>query len=78
MNRKIRKMVREVERRGGTVGLSESLPTHVAERFLREVLDCPDCCEAANDFPGGILSFDGVSIDKMLGIGGGRRKSRDH
>jgi hypothetical protein len=67
MNRKMRKMMREIERRGGTVGIGSGLPNHLAERFLRNVLDCPDCCEAATDLPGGMLSFDGVSIDKMLG-----------
>lgn len=79
MNKKMRKMMREIERRGGRVGLSGSLSDHVAERFLQDVLECPDCCEAANDSPGGMLSFDGVSIDTMLGTRSmGRPKGKDH
>ncbi|MGZ5473964.1 MAG: hypothetical protein ACXW31_13065 [Thermoanaerobaculia bacterium] len=49
MNRKIRNLMREIERRGGNVGLSESIPDEVAEQFLREILDCPDCRTAAED-----------------------------
>ncbi|HYI10070.1 MAG TPA: hypothetical protein VEK57_13505 [Thermoanaerobaculia bacterium] len=78
MNRKIRKMMREVERRGGTIGLSDSLPDHVAEQFLQNILDCPDCSETGNHAPGGMLSFDGPSIDKMLGGNHGRSRGRDH
>jgi hypothetical protein len=78
MNKKIRKMMREIERRGGMIGLSDSLPNHMAERFLQDILDCPDCHETGDHAPAGMLSFDGVSIDKMLAGGGGPVRRRDH
>jgi hypothetical protein len=40
---KIAAMKQEIERRGGMVHISEALPAALVERFLREVLDCPDC-----------------------------------
>jgi hypothetical protein len=43
MNKKIRRMMQEIKRRGGTIGMPGSLPDDVAERFLEEVLSCPDC-----------------------------------
>lgn len=43
MNKKIRSMMQEIKRRGGTIGMPGSLPDDVAERFLEEVLSCPDC-----------------------------------
>ena len=43
MNERIRKMREQIERRGGVVSISEKLPDEIAERFLREILDCPDC-----------------------------------
>lgn len=50
MNRKIRTMMREIERRGGRVGVADTLTDEVAEAFLREILDCPDCrAEAEKD-----------------------------
>jgi hypothetical protein len=78
MNRKIRKMMREIERRGGKVGVSSGLPDHLAEQILRDVLECPDCCDAANDFPGGMLSFDGLSIDRVLAGSAPRSSGRGH
>ena len=48
MNRKIEEMIKEVERRGGTVGFMPDAPEELVEQFLTEVLDCPDCrAEAA-------------------------------
>ena len=49
MNRKIRTMMREIERRGGQVGASDNLADEVAEVFLREILDCPECREEAEE-----------------------------
>jgi hypothetical protein len=46
MNKRLRKMQREIERRGGVVHLGD-LPDDVAELFLREVLDCPECLAEA-------------------------------
>jgi hypothetical protein len=43
MNKKIRRMIKEIERRGGMIGVDGSLPDEVAERFLQDVLSCPDC-----------------------------------
>lgn len=47
MNEKIARMMKEVERRGGIVGGVGAIPDEVAEAFLAEVLDCPDCRAAA-------------------------------
>ena len=58
MNKKIKRMAQEVERRGGKLFGLENLPDDVAERFLHEVLSCPDCC--ANPF------VDRPTIDKIL------------
>ena len=44
MNEKIRRMMREIEQRGGMISVSGSLPDEIAEQFLQEVLSCPDCC----------------------------------
>ena len=46
MNKRLRKMQREIERRGGVVQLGD-LPDDVAELFLREVLNCPHCLAEA-------------------------------
>jgi hypothetical protein len=46
MNKRIKKMLREVERRGGLVSINGAIPNDVAERFLEEVLACPDCAAA--------------------------------
>lgn len=43
MNEKIQELLKQVEERGGSVHLSPHLPDTVAESFLRQVLDCPDC-----------------------------------
>ena len=47
MNRKIRQMMDEVERRGGVIHIDPGAPDEIAERFLEQVLDCPDCRAAA-------------------------------
>lgn len=69
MNEKIRNLMREIERRGGRVGLSESIPDEVAEQFLREILDCPDCGTAADD---------GAAIDAILAGTARPGKTRSH
>ena len=50
MNKKIEEMIKEVVRRGGTVGFMPDAPEELMEKFLTEVLDCPDCraAEAAH------------------------------
>jgi hypothetical protein len=62
VNRKIRAMIEEVERRGGALHVSDSLPDDLAEAFLEQVLACPDCRARAD---AGIP--DEVTIDKVLG-----------
>ena len=49
MNKKIEEMIREIEKRGGVVGVNPSMPDELAERFLAEVLDCPDCRAEAEE-----------------------------
>ena len=47
MNRKLRKMKDEIERRGGLIHIAPDLPDEVAELFLREILNCRDCLAEA-------------------------------
>jgi len=47
MNRKLRRLQREIERRGGILHVSPQLPDDMAELFLREILECPDCMAEA-------------------------------
>jgi len=47
MNKKVKSMKEEIKRRGGIVHVSDELPDEVAERFLAEILDCPDCRDEA-------------------------------
>jgi len=66
MNRKIRRMKQEIERRGGMIHVSGTLPDAVAEAFLQQILDCPDCRSLAHSE--GITPFDPEepSIDTIL------------
>jgi hypothetical protein len=43
MNKTIRRLKDQIERRGGWVHIDERLPDNVTEMFLREILTCPDC-----------------------------------
>jgi hypothetical protein len=43
VNRIVRKLKAEIEARGGIVFVPPDLPDEIAEMFLREVLECPDC-----------------------------------
>ena len=54
-------MIEEVERRGGTLHISDSLPDDLAEEFLEQALACPDG-RARDD--AGIRGE--VTIDKVL------------
>lgn len=47
MNAKIRRMKREIERRGGVVHLNDGLPDRIVQKFLEEILACPDCAGAS-------------------------------
>ncbi|HXH38849.1 MAG TPA: hypothetical protein VNN08_09500 [Thermoanaerobaculia bacterium] len=47
MNRRIRRLREQIERRGGQVHIDENLPDEIAEMFLREILTCPDCAAHA-------------------------------
>jgi hypothetical protein len=46
MNKTIRRLKQEIERRGGLIYIDESLPEKILEMFLRDVLACPDCAPA--------------------------------
>jgi len=78
MNKKIRGMVREIERRGGTVGISDAIPEKIAEQFLREVLSCPDCQAAASQRDGKSACGDQVTIDRVLAGADSSNKRRNH
>lgn len=43
MNERITRMLQEVERRGGLIHVNRSIPDDVAQRFMEEVLACPNC-----------------------------------
>jgi len=47
MNPKLRALRREIEGRGGVIHIDPNLPDDLAELFLREILDCPDCMAEA-------------------------------
>lgn len=47
MNRRLQKLREEIERRGGIVHIEPTLPDDLAELFLREILDCPECMAEA-------------------------------
>jgi len=44
-SKQINRMLDEIRRRGGIAGLSDDTPDEMAELFLKEILDCPDCRE---------------------------------
>ena len=62
MNKKIKRMMRDIERRGGVIRIGESLPDNIAEQFLEQILSCPDCCTASGGSPVG----QGTTIDHLL------------
>jgi hypothetical protein len=43
MNKRIRRLKEQIERRGGQVYIDENLPDKITELFLKEILTCPDC-----------------------------------
>jgi hypothetical protein len=49
MNKRIRRLREQIERRGGQVHIDENLPDEIAEMFLREILTCPDCAAHSRD-----------------------------
>ena len=40
---RIAEMKREIERRGGVLHIDDRLPLALTEKFLQEILDCPQC-----------------------------------
>lgn len=44
---RIEAMKKEIERRGGIVGIAPDAPEEITELFLMEVLACPDCMREA-------------------------------
>jgi hypothetical protein len=51
MNDTIRSLKAEIERRGGRIHINDNLPNEIAETFLREILDCPDCAPRQSTQP---------------------------
>jgi hypothetical protein len=45
MNDTIRRLKAEIQRRGGRIHINDNLPDELTERFLREILECPDCAQ---------------------------------
>jgi hypothetical protein len=43
MNKTIKRLMAEIERRGGQIHVNENLPDEITEMFLRQILACPDC-----------------------------------
>lgn len=43
MNRKLKKLKKELERAGGRVYFAPEMPDEVARFFLDEIINCPDC-----------------------------------
>ncbi len=44
--KKVREMQKLIEKAGGLVYLNKDLPPQISERFLSEVMSCPDCARA--------------------------------
>lgn len=47
MNRRVKRMMEEIERRGGLIRVNGEVPDEVAEHFFDEVLACPECSALA-------------------------------
>jgi hypothetical protein len=43
MNKTIKGLKAEIERRGGSIHIDGNLPGGIGETFLRQILACPDC-----------------------------------
>jgi hypothetical protein len=78
MNKKIRRMMQEIRRRGGLVNVNGSVPDDVAERFLREVLSCPDCQAQAHDAAADTGFAKDVPIDKIIAATTGAKKANEN
>jgi len=46
MNKRIKRMIREIEAAGGVIHVDPMMPDNAAEAFLNEVLKCPECVAA--------------------------------
>ncbi len=46
MNSKLKELKRQLERAGGLVMIPDHLPDDVAEIFVKEIMDCPECAAA--------------------------------
>lgn len=73
MNKKIRRMMRDIERRGGVIRMGESLPDDIAEQFLEQILSCPDCGAVSGAPPVG----QGMTMDHLL-AGRATKAIKDH
>lgn len=43
MKGRIRRMIEQIERRGGMIHIDPDMPDDLTEEFLMEILGCPDC-----------------------------------
>jgi hypothetical protein len=50
--KKIELMLKEIQNRGGLVGISDNLTDEQKEFFLQEILSCPDCIEEVERMAG--------------------------
>ena len=46
MNKRIKRMMQEIQKAGGVIHLNPMMRDSVVEAFLNEVLKCPDCAAA--------------------------------
>jgi len=72
MNEKIRRLTREIERRGGMISGIGSVPDKITELFLLEVLSCPDCLGQSDDVAAQVWRDPDTGIYSVAGGAGVR------
>ena len=77
MNKRIKRMMKDIEEAGGVIHLNPMMPDKVVEAFLNEVLKCPDCAAAmkVNRTYGSPMD---PPIDRVLVDGENNGGSRSH
>lgn len=71
-------MVEQIEKMGGVVGMSHTILDEEAERFLKEVLACPDCCGDDHEDSLEWMPLEGPGIDEILAGPPPPRRQRGH
>jgi hypothetical protein len=61
MNKKLRKMKKEIERRGGVMHVAPGLSDDVAEEFFRAILECPHCARQMREADGTFVEGRGAA-----------------